>query len=83
MTKKVIGITAALVLCAALVLPLNAQTSLLHEDFESAFPPSGWTRVVEGGSNQWYRNDQYGYDPTNRQAYQVVEAAWIGICFVS
>ena len=65
MTKKVIGITAALVLCAALVLPLNAQTSLLHEDFESAFPPSGWTRVVEGGSNQWYRNDQYGYDPTN------------------
>ncbi len=58
MTKKVIGIAAALVLFAALVLPLNAQpTSLLHQDFESAFPPTGWTTSQTTGSNQWYRND--------------------------
>jgi len=58
MTKKVIVIAAALVLFAALVLPLNAQpTSLLHEEFEGTFPPTDWTTSQTTGSNQWYRND--------------------------
>jgi len=60
MTKKVIGIAAALILCAALVLPLNAQTSLLHEDFEGSIPPAGWSITTEAGSNQWY-NETHGY----------------------
>jgi len=48
MTKKVIGIAAALVLFAALVPTLNAQwNQLLDEDFEGPWsttsPPAGWT----------------------------------------
>ena len=58
MTKKVIGIAAALILFAALVPNLNAQpTSLLHEDFEGTFPPTSWTTSQTTGNNQWYRND--------------------------
>ncbi len=67
MTKKVIGIAAALVLCAALVLPLNAQwTQLLDEDFESAWsttsPPAGWTINYSGsvGASDWHRRSYGG-----------------------
>jgi hypothetical protein len=61
MTKKVIGIAAALVLFAALVPTLNAQwTQLLDEDFESAWsttsPPAGWTIHYDGsvGTSDWH-----------------------------
>ncbi|MCK4334531.1 T9SS type A sorting domain-containing protein [candidate division WOR-3 bacterium] len=67
MTKKVIGITAALVLFAALVLPLNAQwNQLLDEDFESAWsttsPPAGWTIHYTGsvGNSDWHRANHQG-----------------------
>ncbi|TKJ42786.1 hypothetical protein CEE36_06800 [candidate division TA06 bacterium B3_TA06] len=61
MTKKVIGIAAALVLFAALVLPLNAQlSSVLHEEFEGTFPPTDWTTTNDGGTNQWFTNGYWG-----------------------
>ncbi len=61
MTKKVIGIAAALVLFAALVPTLNAQwNQLLDEDFEGAWsttsPPAGWTINYDGsvGTSDWH-----------------------------
>jgi len=67
MTKKVIGIAAALVLFAALVPTLNAQwTQLLDEDFESAWsttsPPAGWTINYDGslGTSDWHPGSYSG-----------------------
>ncbi len=58
MMKKVFGIAFAVMFCAALVPGLNAQTSLLTENFEGSFPPSGWETTVGSESpNQWFRND--------------------------
>jgi len=61
MTKKVIGIAAALVLFAALVPTINAQwNQLLDEDFEGAWsttsPPAGWTINYDGsvGNSDWH-----------------------------
>lgn len=60
MSKKVIALAVAVLVCGVLIPNLSAQTNLLHQDFEGSFPPSGWTRVVEGGSNQWYANTYTG-----------------------
>jgi hypothetical protein len=57
MIKKVVGIAIAIVFLAALVPNLDAQTTVLSEDFEGSFPPSGWSTNYDGGQNQWYRND--------------------------
>jgi len=61
MTKRVIGIAAALILFAALVPTLNAQwNQLLDEDFEGAWsttsPPAGWTIHYDGslGTSDWH-----------------------------
>ena len=66
MTKKVIGIAAALVLFAALVPTLNAQwNQLLDEDFEGAWsttsPPAGWTIHYDGslGNSDWHPGYNY------------------------
>jgi len=66
MTKKVIGIAAALVLFAALVPTLNAQwNQLLDEDFEGAWsttsPPAGWTINYDGslGNSDWHPGYNY------------------------
>lgn len=38
-----------------------AQTTLLHEEFEAAFPPAGWSTGNDGqGDNQWASNTSYG-----------------------
>ncbi|MQY71768.1 hypothetical protein GH141_07565, partial [bacterium] len=75
MTKKVIGIAAALVLFAALVPNLNAQwNQLLDEDFESAWsttsPPAGWTINYTGsvGNSDWH--------PANHQGSQTACIYW-------
>ncbi len=59
MSKKVIWAAVAVLALAAIVPGLNAQpTSLLSENFEGSFPPSGWeTTVGPDSPNQWYRND--------------------------
>lgn len=59
--KKVLGISAVLLLFAALVPSLNAQTLLLEEDFDDTWsttaPPAGWTITYDGtvDNNDWYR----------------------------
>ncbi|NLI97632.1 T9SS type A sorting domain-containing protein [bacterium] len=66
MSKKVIGIAAALLLFAALVPGLSAQTVLLEQNFNSAWttttPPTGWTIIYNdpAGTEDWHR-----YDYTN------------------
>ncbi len=76
MTKKVIGIAAALVLFAALVPTLNAQwNQLLDEDFESAWsttsPPTGWTIHYDGsvGTSDWHPRNAHGSKIASIQYY--------------
>lgn len=59
MSKKVLWAAVAVLVMAAIVPGLNAQpTSILTENFEGSFPPSGWQTTVGGEcSNQWFRND--------------------------
>lgn len=55
MLKKVIGITLAVLVSAALVPDLNAQpVSILSQDFNSApFPPTGWNQNWTSPSQAW------------------------------
>ncbi|MEA3311917.1 MAG: hypothetical protein U9Q76_06835, partial [candidate division WOR-3 bacterium] len=68
MTKKVVGIAVAIIVCAALVPNLNAQwTQLLDEEFESSWstgsPPAGWTITYGPFINtrdDWHRRYRAG-----------------------
>jgi hypothetical protein len=67
MTKKVIAIAVAILVCGALVPNLNAQwNQLLDEDFEGAWsttsPPAGWTINYTGsvGNSDWHPRSAYG-----------------------
>lgn len=70
MIKKVLWSAAAILVLAALVPGLNAQTSLLQQDFNAGgtFPPAGWTT-----NNEQWRYAQDGapstYPYTNNPNY--------------
>ncbi|MBN2379636.1 T9SS type A sorting domain-containing protein [candidate division WOR-3 bacterium] len=66
MSKKVIGIVAAIVMLAIVVPGITAQTILLEEDFEeTTWPPSvpglgSWTTGFSSGVDNWNYNTYWG-----------------------
>jgi hypothetical protein len=52
-------------LAGTLLLPaaLSAQTTLLYEDFNGIFPPSGWVIEPDSGPGGWHRAPDHGYHP--------------------
>jgi len=86
MTKKVI-LAAAAVLMLVTALPVNAQTTLLTEDFEAyTFPPTGWTRIngpVYYGWCYWYRQNwgsMYQHGSGCAGAYYLGNMDGYGVC---
>jgi hypothetical protein len=49
-----------ILLGVALFVSLTAQTSLLTEQFEGAFPPPGWSTSQTQGNDKWNSNTFYG-----------------------
>lgn len=65
MRSKLLLIATALVFLTALVPALEAQTSVLSEDFEGSFPPAGWLQNWTSPQMAWRRNSSY----SNRSNY--------------
>ena len=56
MYRKIVMMAVVVIMFAAVVPNLNAQTVLLGpEGFEGSFPPSGWTRIDSPVPWQWVR----------------------------
>ena len=70
------------IFAGAMLFPavVSAQTSLLQEDFNGDFPPSGWTVEPGPGPGGWHRAPDHGYHPwtDNQTPYALLYGNSIG-----